>query len=100
MEKIKIFGCDYEVHEVDQVTRDEFKFGEIDHVEQIIKISNGQKDDRKAVTLLHEIVHGILFSLGEGELHENENFVSSFSASLAQVLRDNPDFVARFAPHA
>ena len=100
MDKIKILGCSYEVQETNQVCRDEFKFGEIDHVEQTIKISSGLKDDRKAATLLHEIVHGILFSLGEGELHDNEDFVTGFSASLAQVLQDNPDFTSIFVPQA
>jgi hypothetical protein len=94
MEKLKILGCDYEMTEVDQVARNEFKFGEVDHVEQIIRISRSLKPHRKAETIVHEVLHCLLFEMGEVELHDNEAFINMLSAMLIQVLRDNPKLLA------
>ncbi len=90
LKKIKVFGCDYEIVEVDQISRDEYLFGKVDHVEQTIKISNGLKPHRKAETAMHEVLHCILFGLGEAELHENETLINGLSSALVQVFRDNP----------
>jgi Zn-dependent peptidase ImmA (M78 family) len=76
MEKLKILGCDYDVTEVDQVARDEYKFGEVDHVEQTILISRNLKPQRKVETILHEVFHCLLFEMGEMELHGNEAFIN------------------------
>jgi hypothetical protein len=97
MKKIKIFGCDYEVVEVDQISREEFLFGNVDHVEQIIKVSNGLKIDRKAETLLHEVLHCIFLGLGEYELHANESLINALSSALVQVLKDNKELSALLA---
>ena len=94
MEKLKILGCDYELSEVDRVARDEFKFGEVDHVEQTILISRNLKLQRKAETIIHEVLHCLLFAMGESDLHDNEAFVNMLSAALTQVLRDNPELLA------
>jgi len=54
--------------------------------ELLIKISEGYPDKVQEQALWHEIVHCILFELGETELDENERFVQSFSLLLHQVL--------------
>jgi hypothetical protein len=93
MDCLKILGCDYELMEVDQVSRDEFLFGNVDHVGQVIKIFNGLKPHRKAETLIHEILHCLLFEIGDAERHENEQFINTLSAMLVQVFRDNPELL-------
>jgi hypothetical protein len=94
MDHIKILGCDYELAEVERVCRDEFRLGEVDHIEQTIRLSSSLKPHRKAETLLHEILHCLLFEMGEMELHGNEPFINMLSATLVQVLRDNPGLLA------
>ena len=94
VDSIKILGCDYVVTEEDRISRDSYTYGEVDHVEQVIRISKELKPQRKAETLLHEVVHTILFELRESELHDNERFVSSMAATLLQVFRDNPALLA------
>ena len=94
MEKIRILSCDYDVIEVDHLSRSEHLMGQVDYVEQVIKLERDLKDDRKAEVLLHEVLHCVFFSLGDNDLEEA--FLSRLSAALAQVLRDNPDFTGLF----
>ena len=96
IESVKILGCDYVVTEEDRISRDSYVYGEVDHVGQTIRISKELMPQRKAETLLHEVVHTILFALRENDLYDNERFVSSMSATLLQVLLDNPALLALF----
>lgn len=89
MEKVKILGIEYELKEVEQVNKNQRLFGEIDFVNQTIKIEKGLSDDRKKQVLLHEILHGICEQLGIEEINNNENLIQSISSSLYQVLKDN-----------
>ena len=91
MKVIKVLGCDYELLEVDLISRDGFIFGEADHVDQTIKIASGLKPDRKAETVMHEVLHCLFHGLGENEAHDDERLVRALSCGLIQVLRDNPD---------
>ena len=94
LESIRILGCDYDVAETDRISRDGYTYGEVDHVEQVIKISKELKPQRKAETLLHEVIHTIFFELRENDLHDNERVVNSLAATLLQVFRDNPALLA------
>lgn len=47
--------------------------------------------DEKEVTLLHEIVHELLYFMGKDDLRNDESFVTAFSENLYQVIRDNPE---------
>jgi Zn-dependent peptidase ImmA (M78 family) len=62
--------------------------GEITYAQATIYINEEQNDQLKEATLLHEIVHGILYHMGS-ELNDNEKFVEGFSSGLHQVFRDN-----------
>jgi hypothetical protein len=95
-ESIKILGCDYTVIEEERISRDSYVYGEVDHVNQVIKLSKELKRQLKAETLLHEIIHAVLFKLREEELFNNEHFVNSMSVMLLQVFRDNPDLFPFF----
>lgn len=70
--------------------------GEIGYEQQTIVLSKTQMPEYKELTLLHEIVHGILYNLGEQELRVNEPFVCRFSTALYQLMRDNPDLCKMF----
>lgn len=45
------------------------------------------KEDNIELTLLHEVTHAILDTLGECKLSNNEKFVNSFSTLLHQYLK-------------
>lgn len=96
MDTIKVLGCDYDLLEVDLVSRDGFVFGEVDHVDQIIKIDAGLKPQRKAETIMHEVLHCLFHALGENEAHDDERLVRALSCGLVQVLRDNPELTSLF----
>ena len=87
LNSVKIIGCDYIVVEQDRISRDSYTYGEVDHVEQVIKISKELKPQRKAETLLHEIIHTVFFMLRKDE---NEQLVNSMATVLLQIFRDNP----------
>ena len=61
--------------------------------EGVLKIANNfnnrkQCQSSKITTFIHEIVHGILDTMGESELSGNERFVSTFSSLLVNPIED------------
>ena len=89
MNQIKILGIEYKLEEVEQVNKNQRLFGEIDFVNQTIKIEKDLNEDRKKQVLLHEILHGICEQLGIEEINNNETLIQSISSALYQVLKDN-----------
>lgn len=87
--KVKISGIDYDVQITEHQTTDEgVLLGQISYSEAVIYINEEQNDQLKAATLLHEIVHGILYHMGS-EMNDDEKFVEGFSSGLHQVFKDN-----------
>jgi len=88
--KVKISGIDYHVEIAEQRNTHEGNVlqGEIVYGDATIYINEQQNEQMKEATLLHEIVHGILYHMGS-ELNDNEKFVEGFSSGLHQVFRDN-----------
>ena len=86
-DQINIMGLDYDILEVDVIERGTNICGQIDHIEQVIKIGKDLKCDRKEQTLVHEVVHGILEQLGYMELHDNEQLVQSLAVALHQTFK-------------
>ena len=69
------------------------KLGTICIAEGILQIANTfnniqQCESSKFVTFIHEIVHGVLDTMGETELSNNERFVSTFSSLLVDTIED------------
>jgi Zn-dependent peptidase ImmA (M78 family) len=96
LESIKIMGCDYAIVELDRISREGYVYGEVDHVEQVIKLSKELKPQLKAEILLHELIHAVLFKLGENELHDNERFINGMAAVLFQIFKDNAALLTFF----
>lgn len=59
--------------------------GHINYTKQTIRIKDGLKGKASQVTLIHEVIHGILEEMGEKDKNE-EPFVRVFSTLLLQVL--------------
>ena len=65
-------------------------YGEISYEKRKIFLYDKMDEDEKRVTLLHKIMHGILYNIGS-VLRTDENFITAFTENLYQVMKDNPD---------
>lgn len=54
---------------------------------------NGHEQHQESInsTFIHEIIHGILDTMGETELSSNEKFVNTFAGYLYQVIKQIKD---------
>lgn len=89
--KIRIGGQDIEVCIVERI--EDEKLGQICVAEGKLLIADNfstrkQSDTSKANTFVHEVVHGILDTIGETELSGNEKFVSTFSSFMVDVVEE------------
>ena len=88
---IKIGGQDISV--VNEERLDNDILGNICIAEGVLKIANNfnnrkQCQSSKITTFIHEVVHGILDTMGESELSGNERFVCAFSSLLVNPIED------------
>lgn len=89
MREVKIFGETYEVIEQEIIDNMVEKIGLIDHMQNKIYIKKSLSEDKKKVTLIHEILHGILSQLGFDDEHDNEHLIDSLSTAIYQVFKSN-----------
>lgn len=90
-ESVRIGGIEYTVLDNQPSLNDgeNLLYGEINYRESVIRLSDlcgGHQ--RKCITLLHEILHGIRESSGL-KIEEEEAVVEMFARGLYQVLQDN-----------
>ena len=91
--KVEILGVDYEIKELDIIDENPNVLGQIVYQKQEIQIKKSLLKDMKNSTIIHEIVHGILFHSGKQELNEKEDLVESLSSSIYQVLKSNKKLI-------
>lgn len=90
-DKIRIGGQDINV--VNEERLDDNKLGTICVAEGVLRIADNfnnlkQCESSKISTFIHEIVHGILDTMGESELSGNEKFVCTFSSLLIDTIEE------------
>ncbi|WP_110113258.1 hypothetical protein [Bacillus sp. CGMCC 1.16541] len=85
--KIKIAGVDYTVGLKELIDLDGSTLGQVIYQKSDITIKQSMSDDKKAQTLIHEMLHAILYESGYKE--HSEEMVDRLSITLHQVLRDN-----------
>lgn len=88
---IRIGGQDIVVVNKERI--DNNKLGTICIAEGVLQIANTfnniqQCESSKFVTFIHEVVHGVLDTMGETELSSNEKFVSTFSSLLVDTIEN------------
>jgi hypothetical protein len=89
--KVKISGIEYEIAITENRKANDagdILLGEIVYHDATIYINEEQNEQLREATLLHEIVHGILYHMGS-EMNDNEKFIEGFSSGLHQVFSDN-----------
>lgn len=89
--KIRIGGQDISVVNKERLDND--ILGEICIAEGVLKIADNFKNSKqcqssKITTFIHEVVHGVLDTMGEFELSGNEKFVCAFSSLLVNPIED------------
>ena len=94
--QVEILGVNYEIKELDIIDENPNVLGQIVYQKQEIQIKKSLLKDMKNSTIIHEIVHGILFHSGKQELNEKEDLVESLSSSIYQVLKSNKKLITSF----
>ena len=89
--KIRIGGQDIDVCIVERIEDD--KLGQICVAEGKLLIADSfytkkQSNSSKVNTFVHEIVHGILDTIGETDLSGNEKFVSTFASLMVDIIEE------------
>lgn len=89
--KIRIGGQDISV--VNEERLDGNELGTICLAEGVLKIADNfnnskQCESSKINTYIHEVVHGVLDTMGEFELSKNEKFVCTFSSFLVDPIEE------------
>ena len=89
--KIRIGGQDINIINKDRIEND--LLGDICVAEGTLRIADNfgtlkQSDSSKFNTFIHEVVHGVLRTMGEPELSENEKFVCAFSSLLIDPIEE------------
>lgn len=89
--KIRIGGQNISIVNKERLDND--ILGDICIAEGTLRIADNFKNCKqcqssKITTFIHEVVHGILDTMGEFELSGNEKFVSTFSSLLVNPIED------------
>ena len=89
--KIRIGGQDISVVNKERLDND--ILGEICLAEGVLQIADTfrnikQIESSKINTFIHEIVHGILDTMGESKLSKNERFVCTFASLLVDPIEE------------
>ena len=90
-DKIRIGGQDISVVNKEHLDVDEL--GNICLAEGVLKIADNcnnrkQCESSKINTFIHEVVHGVLDTMGEFELSKNEKFVCTFASLLVDTIEE------------
>lgn len=90
LKRIKVGPVWYSVEHVDDLK----DMGDCDEATATIRICTGMAVDVEAVTLMHEVLHAALFSLGH--VKHSELLVDGLAYQLVQILRENPKLLDIF----
>jgi len=95
-EKVKIGWREYEIVQGEHRTGADGGdlYGEISYENNKIYIYDKLDADNKAVTLLHEIIHGIFYLAGRTDNRNDEGLIECLSENLYQVIKENPKIFA------
>ena len=86
---VDILGIEYKVKEVECVSKDELRKGQINFLTNEILIDKTMTKQNKQITFMHEIIHGIAEALGMSDLCEDENRVQALATALYYVATHN-----------
>lgn len=97
--KIRILNHDFKINWIagPEARRIDTEYGSMCHVTQIIQINCDRSLQAQADTLLHEIIHAIVFFMGledmTEKLKDDEDVVGRISTCLCTVWLHNPKVI-------
>lgn len=97
LDEINILGIKYQVVYVDELVERDNLYGEINYTKQLIKIDSSINYDRKKRTIMHEILHGVMESLGYLDINCDEEKIQNISNALYLTLENNPMLLSLFS---
>ncbi len=86
---IDILGIKYTVKEVECVSKDELRKGQINYLTNEILIDKTMSLQNKEQTLWHEIIHAICEALGIQDICQDESRVQALATALYYTVRKN-----------
>lgn len=99
MNKVRIDAVDYDISHTKEallVSNMACK-GRIDYDKNLIEITTDEVgENQQALTLMHEIVHGIVHERGITNLiadKDQETVVDQFAKGVTNLIRDNPELI-------
>ena len=90
---IDILGIDHHVNEIHLIDDDVNCLGMIDYKKQEISLRKDLMKDLRSVTLIHEILHGILEYTGNSELNKDEDLINRLSTAIYQVFKGKNELI-------
>ena len=92
---VDILGTTYTVKHCESIDADGNELaGQIIYNSAEIEIAYGMPPDVERLTVLHELIHGVLAHTGHSKHCRNEDLVEAVSNGLVYLLRHNPALVA------
>jgi hypothetical protein len=93
--KIGPYRYQVKVTSLDPFGAGDINYGITQREHQVILLEEEQADDAMADSLLHEVLHAIIFVSGYNEMNndEEEDLVARISPFLLSVIRDNRAFI-------
>ena len=91
-DKIDILGIQYDIEEVEAVSKDQLLYGQIQFFEGKILIDATMSDDKKKQTLIHEAIHGICDGLALEELNNNESAIQGLASAIYSTFKGTTIF--------
>lgn len=88
--KVNIGSVQYDLKMKDKIFEDGQRFrGTLEECKWLIEISKEFPKQAREQTFWHEVVHGILYEIGEQELNADEGFVDAFAKQLYMFNKNN-----------
>lgn len=85
MNRVNVCGHIYDIVECEDVFDvDSTHFGKIDYKQGIIYVNKDLTSPLKKEVIIHEMVHGILFHIGQDEKSQDEEFVQAMANAIYQ----------------
>ncbi|MCY6958276.1 hypothetical protein [Clostridium brassicae] len=90
--KIKLGWRNYKIKYEDNPTDSEGDLlcGDIDYINEIIRLNKNIPLQTQELTLIHELFHGIFNAMGRNDLSVDENLIDGISERLYEIIKDNP----------
>jgi hypothetical protein len=72
----------------------EIILGDVSYDQETIRIVESNGPQHRAIHLMHEIIHAVLYQAGKISEQADESLVVALSYGLTDLIRDNPELVA------